>query len=42
MGVLSPAFREKRGGQNALLAPAGVFLFCFVSLGFFFSVFRSK
>ena len=38
MGVLSPAFRRQRGGQNALLALAGVWVFLFCFLGFF--VFR--
>ena len=35
MGILSPAFRRQRGGQNALLALAGVWGFLFCVLGFF-------
>ena len=35
MGILSPAFRRQRGGQNALLALAGVWVFLFCFFGFF-------
>lgn len=38
MGVSSPAFREKRGGQNALLAPCWGFFVLFCFTGVFFLV----